>query len=714
MSKNKVLLAGNLLIGAGMAAIHTATANAAINPNLNSDTNEPVAAQHQLYQQPESSDTLDKFIQTEKTNTKTVERNSNIESNSTNVNIEDDRIKDFKQEKENKKSGNNEEVLTVKEKITKIIQDYDEAKKARREVIFSPVKEDSTEITSMKAATDEKVVEKVVDENKDTIKEMESVPVDEVRTNVYRNVYSSENNLNKETDIQSDEDNVISSRTVAETPYFLIRRTENSNSNTNDNKNDIVQADVYQPNSYGQNVYQNENKIQPIKQSQEFADEDLMITKSQTATNTDISRNDKVEINTDNDVVDLNTLAMLDRFNKPAPLWTQEVLSRLSDSGMLYPDDDVNLESLNRREGAILTARSYNIQRMKQREQHYSSANAGNQMSNQFSRHDIDMLMREFEPEIRALGYDIIDEVNNTNITYINQWDWKINGEIRYNFARNTGSPRYQWSDNRIRARIYAEKAISDNWRVHGMLESDKSNIFNDSDEAAVSDNNDGSIELSRIYLEGDYNWWNIPFNIELGKTYAYLAEGNVLDSDFEGVKVAANVKPGTIYSAGYGRVNDTEDMYYLEGIVQNKNYDYLGGFYRWDNYGNPANIYALGMNHYIGNYTLGGMYLKSNIEDGSGADSGYVLSARYGKNFSWVPHTYEFDLKYYNMAGNTYINHTMSGVGNYMNGFSGWGAMYYYTFTENLMFSLQYYDLKDKTSGEKGKTTWAELTWSF
>ena len=29
----------------------------------------------------------------------------------------------------------------------------------------------------------------------------------------------------------------------------------------------------------------------------------------------------------------------------------------------------------------------------------------------------------------------------------------------------------------------------------------------------------------------------NIPFTIDLGKTYAYLGDGNVLDGDFEGVK---------------------------------------------------------------------------------------------------------------------------------------------------------------------------------
>lgn len=48
------------------------------------------------------------------------------------------------------------------------------------------------------------------------------------------------------------------------------------------------------------------------------------------------------------------------------------------------------------------------------------------------------------------------------------------------------------------------------------------------------------------------------------------------------------------------------------------------------------------------------------------------------------------------------------------MDGFSGWGAMFYYTLRENLLFSLQYFDLTNKTTDEDGRTLWTELTWGF
>lgn len=420
-----------------------------------------------------------------------------------------------------------------------------------------------------------------------------------------------------------------------------------------------------------------------------------------------IENNYMVNMDSDN-FVNLDSMNMLDRFNTNAPLWTYEYFERLSTKGLLYPDKNFNLSALNRREAAILTARSYNLNKIKQRRQQYETNTI--KQKDEFVSKYIDMLMREFYPEVKALGYDIVSEVTNTNIQYKQDYEWKIGGEIRYDYAKNSGSPKYEWNDSRLRIRLYGEKALSEDWILHTMLESDKSFI----DDSIYTQERDGDIELNRLYLETNQEWWGIPFNFEIGKTYAYLGDGNILDSDFKGVRVSAEATQDTNYSLGYGKVNDTEDMLYAEILNRNKDYDYLAGIYKWDNYGNSDIIKAFGMNYYTGNYTFGGMYLTSDLKDGSGADDGYVLSARYGRNISWIPHTFEFDIKYYNMAGHTYINPTMSGLGGYMDGFSGWGTMAYYTLAENLVLGLEYYDLEDKTTSEKGKTVWASLIYGF
>ena len=425
--------------------------------------------------------------------------------------------------------------------------------------------------------------------------------------------------------------------------------------------------------------------------------------------NKKVSIENNYMVNMENDnFIDLDNMNMLDRFNSKAPLWTYEHFEKLSIEGLLYPDKDFNLKALTRREAAILTARSYNLYKIKQRREQYETNTIKQQ--DRFISNDIDTLMREFYPEVKALGYDIVSEVTNTNVQYKQDYAWKIGGEIRYDYVKNTGSPKYEWDDSRLRVRLYGEKALSEDWILHTMLESDKSFI----DDSIYTQERDGDIDLSRLYLETNQEWWGVPFNFEIGKTYAYLGDGNVLDSDFKGIKVSAEATQNTNYLLGYGKVNDTEDMLYAEILNRNKDYDYLAGIYKWDNYGNPDIIKAFGMNYYTGNYTFGGMYLTSDLKDGSGADDGYVLSARYGRNISWIPHTFEFDVKYYNMAGNTYINHTMSGLGGYMDGFSGWGTMAYYTLAENLVLGLEYYDLEDKTTNEKGKTIWASLTYGF
>lgn len=89
-------------------------------------------------------------------------------------------------------------------------------------------------------------------------------------------------------------------------------------------------------------------------------------------------------------------------------------------------------------------------------------------------------------------------------------------------------------------------------------------------------------------------------------------------------------------------------------------------------------------------------------------------MTLRYGRNYSWVPGTYEMALSYYDLAGETYISHTMFGMGNRMNGFSGWGLKGYYTLSPTVMVGMHYYDVKDSTDGRRARTWWNEITFSF
>ncbi len=187
-----------------------------------------------------------------------------------------------------------------------------------------------------------------------------------------------------------------------------------------------------------------------------------------------------------------------------------------------------------------------------------------------------------------------------------------------------------------------------------------------------------------------------------------------MLDSDLKGVTVTAQPTSNLTLNAGHGRVNSTQSITFVEGTQRRGLMDYMAGYYHWNHYDDPVTILYGGINYYIGNYTLTGQYLGANKADSSGAKDGYQMTVKYGKNFPWIAHTYEFNLDYYDLPGTTYITHTMNGLGNRMNGFTGWGARIYYTLHPDMMISLQYYDLQDKTTKQKGRTLWSEINWGF
>jgi hypothetical protein len=90
------------------------------------------------------------------------------------------------------------------------------------------------------------------------------------------------------------------------------------------------------------------------------------------------------------------------------------------------------------------------------------------------------------------------------------------------------------------------------------------------------------------------------------------------------------------------------------------------------------------------------------------------VTTLQYGKLATWEKGSYEVDLKYYRQPGGTYVAHTMTGLGGYMDGFRGPGAMWYYTLFPNVVLGVEYYNLEDLVTGEKGRTLWTQVSYYF
>ncbi|WP_293985763.1 hypothetical protein [uncultured Megasphaera sp.] len=50
-----------------------------------------------------------------------------------------------------------------------------------------------------------------------------------------------------------------------------------------------------------------------------------------------------------------------------------------------------------------------------------------------------------------------------------------------------------------------------------------------------------------------------------------------------------------------------------------------------------------------------------------------------------------------------------MTGLADYMDGFRGLGATYHHTLLPNLVLTLEYYRLRELTTGDKGNTLWGD-----
>lgn len=276
----------------------------------------------------------------------------------------------------------------------------------------------------------------------------------------------------------------------------------------------------------------------------------------------------------------------------------------------------------------------------------------------------------------------------------------KFNGEIRLHYAQNSGPGRWERDAAGIRTRLGFHADIYRDWQAYGMLDGQKS-----------LHNYNNSLRLSRLYVTG-----TIGATALRAGSFGYLmAEGNVYDSRFNGIRLDFG---GPVeYTLSYGETNDTSKTSVATARYSDFDYNLEAGLYHYetgDNLHRPTTIRTLSGNYQFSNFGLGAMVLASNVKDNRGESTGYVLSFDYGELKTWRPGTYGIFARYYNQPQGTYIAHGMNGRGSAMQGFKGYGAGLNYTLAENFVGGIEYYDLADKISGEKGKTWWSHITHYF
>lgn len=276
-----------------------------------------------------------------------------------------------------------------------------------------------------------------------------------------------------------------------------------------------------------------------------------------------------------------------------------------------------------------------------------------------------------------------------------------VDGEIRYHYALNSGSTQWSRDSAGFRAYLGADTEINKDWRAYGMLEG-HANVINYKDQ----------FKLSRLYVTGKLSTTSL---LRAGSFGYLMAEGNIYDSGFKGIQ--ADFGNALKYTVSLGKTDSTAETQIVTARYADYDYNLEAGVYHYqtdDEVSNQNTIRTFGGNYRFSNFGVGAMALNSSLKDSNGNGNGYVFSVNYGDFVTYRPYTYSIFAKYYNQPRYTYIAHGMNGSGGQMQGFKGYGLGVNYTLSENFVAGIEYYELTDKISREKGRTWWSQLTRYF
>lgn len=309
----------------------------------------------------------------------------------------------------------------------------------------------------------------------------------------------------------------------------------------------------------------------------------------------------------------------------------------------------------------------------------------------------------EYADELSAIGYFDRESSYMQASTEVKapkppEKRFKIDGEARVDYGAHSGYKSIS-DRSRARVRIYGNYNIDDNWHFISMLENEK--ILSGKGE-------DSWMDIDRWYLTGKVG----NTQVDAGAFGSFLAEGNIYDSRFTGVRVSGKepfsymAEAGTIKQAGFAaaaEASTTHDIYTLGA-----------GLYRFDlKDRGERNIYMLNVHRPLGGlFNLGLMGLLG--EDERTSEKGYVVSLTRGKENTWQRGNTYYFLKYYHQPYTTYVLHTMNGLADYMDGFEGIGAGIHYTVKPDWLLQAEYYNLKDLEGGGRNHTFWLALSYYF
>ena len=412
----------------------------------------------------------------------------------------------------------------------------------------------------------------------------------------------------------------------------------------------------------------------------------------------------------------------------PAGHWAYDSISKLAAAGIIegYGDDTFRGDRLmTRYEMAQIVAKAL--------------AKGAN----------VDKLAAEFADELDALGVRVAAlEKKSDNV--------KITGQVRFSYerhefsnghlgkkvflseadrlAKNTDHRENKRSTrHRLRTRLIFTGKVNDNWSYVGRLENNQE--FHRTDRPYMSNVGDEETKFNYAYMTGRLG----GVNVDAGRTWLYLGDGNIYDDTFDGVRISYGKKIRV--GAYYGKA--TEANTWLKAVetdpdLVDKVYGASLGFdlgkkvkldLGYDKFESHeagqddlklfnANLYG----KLTDKFGLGVVYLHAKSDNPTffqqgASKNGFVVTAdyagaKYNKAGSWG-----LQAKYYQQPAGSALAHTMNGGGAasfYTQGFKGYSLSASYTVAKNMMATVQYFDLKGRETSAKEKILWTDFQLRF
>ena len=224
------------------------------------------------------------------------------------------------------------------------------------------------------------------------------------------------------------------------------------------------------------------------------------------------------------------------------------------------------------------------------------------------------------------------------------------------------------------------------------------------------------------------------PYDVKVtaGRQDVFLGDGNVYDGVIDGVYASYGDKINI--SGYYGKPTDLADNY---GWTLDETFGAALGFklgkkanlsVAYDKFKEDADaddVDIISANLYgklTDKFGLGVLYMHTNtdnpahIVDGA-SKNGFVVTADIAGASYAKPGSWGFSAKYYYAPAGSNLQHTMNGGasdGLHTQGYKGYSLSGSYTVAKNMMYTMQWFDLKGREDGVKNKAWWNEFQVRF